>query len=69
MCITYPGRIKAINKDDYVVQYGPQQVRVPNSLVDDVEEGDWVIVENKFITRKLTDKQAEEFYKIISNKK
>ena len=65
MCLSIPGQVKAVNKENYVVQYGPQEVKVPNSIFDDIEEGDWVIVENKFITQKLTEKQADEILKLI----
>lgn len=68
MCLAIPGKVKSINKESFVVQYGPQEVKVPNSMIEDIEEGDWVIVENKFITQKLSNEQAEEFFKLINNK-
>lgn len=65
MCLSIPGRITEINRDNFVIQYGTKEVKAKNSLVEDVDEGDWVIVENNFITRKLTKEQADEFFKII----
>jgi len=66
MCLSIPGQIKEINKKSYVIQYNQQEVKVPNSLIKDVAEGDWVIVQNKCITQKLTKKQADEFFKLIN---
>ncbi|MFH0818547.1 MAG: HypC/HybG/HupF family hydrogenase formation chaperone [Patescibacteria group bacterium] len=65
MCLSIPGKVTEINKDSFVIQYGPQEIKVPNSIIEDIEEGDWVIVENKFITQKLTEKQAKEILKLI----
>ena len=65
MCLTIPGQIKEINRESFVVQYNQQEVKVPNSIIDNLEEGDWVIVQNQTITQKLTAKQAKEFFKLI----
>jgi len=65
MCLNVPGQIKEINKKSFVVQYNQQEVKVPNSIIKDIKEGDWVIVQNKCITQKLTKKQADEFFKLI----
>lgn len=66
MCLAIPGQIKAINKKSYVVQFNQQEVKVPNAIIDNLEEGDWVIVQNQTITQKLTAKQAKEFFKLIN---
>jgi hydrogenase maturation factor len=65
MCISIPGQIKEINRKSFVVQYNQQEVKVPNSIINNLEEGDWVIVQNQTITQKLTAKQAKEFFKLI----
>lgn len=67
MCLSIPGQIKEINKKSFVIQYHQQEIKVPNSLIKDIEEGDWVIVQNKCITQKLTKKQADEFFKIVNS--
>lgn len=48
-----------------MIQYNKQEVKVPNSIIKNIAEGDWVIVQNKCITQKLTKKQADEFFKLI----
>lgn len=64
MCLSIPGQVKEINKHSFVVQYKQQEVKVPNAIID-VEEGDWVIVQNKCIVRKMTSAQAKEFFKLL----
>ncbi|MFA6027898.1 MAG: HypC/HybG/HupF family hydrogenase formation chaperone [Patescibacteria group bacterium] len=65
MCLTIPGQVKEINKDNYVVQYGPQEIKVPNTIIKNIEEGDWVMVQNKTITQKISPKQAQDFFKLM----
>lgn len=65
MCLSIPGQVKEINKNNFVVQYKQQEVKIPNSIIKDIQEGDWVIVQNKCITQKLTNKQAKDFFKLI----
>ena len=66
MCLSIPGRVTEINRENFVIQYGTKEVKAKNSLVEDISEGDWVIIENNFITRKLTQEQADEFFKITN---
>lgn len=47
------------------MDYKTKKATIFNSLVEDIKEGDWVLVENKFITRKLSDAQAKEFFNLI----
>jgi hydrogenase maturation factor len=67
MCLSIPGQVKEINKKSFVIQYNQQEVKVPNSIIKDIEEGDWVIVQNKCITQKLTPQQAKDFFKIVNS--
>lgn len=66
MCLSIPGKIKKISKNGIEVDYNTTRTTVMNSIVDNLKEGDWVLVENKFITRKLTNNQAEDFFKLIN---
>lgn len=63
MCLIIPGKIKKINSRDFVVAYGNHETKVKNSLVG-VEAGDYVIVQNNFIIKKLNSEQAEKILKL-----
>ena len=65
MCLSIPGKVKSVSKKGIVVDYETTKATIFNSVVDNVKKGDWVLVENKFITRKLSNAQAKEFFNII----
>ena len=65
MCLTIPGKVKKKNKDGFVIKYRDSETEVFNSLIKDVKIGDWVIIQNKFITQKLTNDQANNFFELI----
>ncbi|MBU0732307.1 HypC/HybG/HupF family hydrogenase formation chaperone [Patescibacteria group bacterium] len=65
MCLSIPGKISSISGKGIIVDYKTKKATIFNSLVEDIKEGDWVLVENKFITRKLSDAQAKEFFNLI----
>lgn len=67
MCLSIPGQLKMVSKNKFLVKYKTQQVEVNNSLVKNLKAGDWVLVQNKFIVQKFTNKQVEEFFQLINN--
>jgi len=66
MCLTIPGKVKKINKNGFVIKYRDSETKVFNSLIEDVEVDDWVIIQNKFIVNKLSDEQAKSFFQLIN---
>lgn len=64
MCLSIPGKIIKINKQGYLVKYPESQVWIANSLLRKVKIGDWVLVQQKYITEKLTQKQAADINKL-----
>ena len=67
MCLAIPGKIKKISKKGIVIDYKTSEVNILNSIVENIKKGDWVLVENKFITRKFSPTQVKEFFKLINN--
>ena len=65
MCLSLPGKIKSIKNNKFFIDYETQKVEVNNSLVKGLKVGDWVLVQNKFIVQQFTERQVEEFFKII----
>ncbi len=66
MCLSIPGKIVAIEKDRFVVDYGNEQRIAELSLVD-VALGDYVIISNKMIVTKLKKEQAQQFLALVDN--
>jgi hydrogenase assembly chaperone HypC/HupF len=61
VCLTFPGKVVAMNGVSATVDYGPDGVRnnVNVSLVS-VQIGDYVLVQGGFAIKVLMEKEAEE---------
>ena len=68
MCLTIPGRVVEIKENgDCIVDYEFEKREVNMSLVDDLNEGDFVIVNNKIIVSKVNPERARKFLEIFEN--
>ena len=65
MCLSIPGKIIKKDQVGYQIEYPEVKVEINNSLIKNLKIGDWVIVQQKFITQKLTSTQAKEIYKLM----
>lgn len=64
MCFAIPGKVVSIEGDKVIVDYGVEKREV--GCVFDVSIGDWVIVSNKIIIKKVPEEEALEAIKMIS---
>jgi len=62
MCLTIPGKIVEIKKNEFVIDYGSEK-RVVNLSAVPVKKGDYVIVKNKIIIDKVNKHKFKEFLK------
>lgn len=65
MCLSIPGQIKSVRKKIFSIDYGSKKREVSKSLVR-VKRGDWVLVQNRTIVRKMPAKQAKEVLSLLS---
>jgi len=65
MCFAIPGKVIEVNKQDAVVDYNTEKRKVKNYL--NINLGDWVIVSNKIIIKKVPENEALESIKLIKN--
>ena len=69
MCLAIPYKIKSIKNQSAVVscpECEDKGIRV--DLVEDLKEGDFVLVQNNMAVRKIPKKKAEEIYQLITLK-
>ncbi len=59
MCLAIPGKIVELQGDRAIVDFGGVKQEVDVSLLEDVEEGDWVIVHTGFAIQKLSEEEAK----------
>ncbi|MHC1581265.1 HypC/HybG/HupF family hydrogenase formation chaperone [Methanopyrus sp.] len=58
MCLAIPGRIVELEGNRAIVDFGGVRQEVDVSLLEDVKEGDWVIVHTGFAIQKLSEEEA-----------
>jgi len=65
MCLSIPGKIIRINGDLAEVSVGGTIVNVGMQMIDDVKEGDYVLVHAGFALQKINEKEALETLKLF----
>ncbi|OFX83207.1 MAG: hydrogenase assembly protein HypC [Bacteroidetes bacterium GWF2_33_16] len=65
MCLSIPGKIIRINGDLADVSVGGTIVIVGMQMIDDVKEGDYVLVHAGFALQKINKKEALETLKLF----
>ncbi|OGZ32728.1 MAG: hypothetical protein A2V69_00835 [Candidatus Portnoybacteria bacterium RBG_13_40_8] len=66
MCLTIPAKVISLEKDKAMVDFSGKEQKVDTQLVK-VRVGDYVMVSNGFIIKKVNKKEAEEILKILKN--
>lgn len=64
MCLTIPAKIISLEKDKATVDFSGEKQKVDTQLVK-VKVGDYVMVSNGFVIKKVNKKEAEEILKIL----
>ncbi len=65
MCLSIPGKVIEITGDIAQVSVGGTIVKVGMQMVDDVKEGDYVLVHAGFALQKINEKEALETLKLF----
>ncbi|MFA5070247.1 MAG: HypC/HybG/HupF family hydrogenase formation chaperone [Patescibacteria group bacterium] len=65
MCLSIPGKIESIKNHTFTVDYGSEKRKVMNCLLP-VKKGDWVLVQNKTIVKRMPERSALEILKLMN---
>ena len=60
MCVAYPMRVTSLQNDMATVTLGDTRLEASVELLDEVKEGDYVIVHAGFAIQKLSVSEAQE---------
>lgn len=60
MCISFPGRVLAVEDDDAIVEIDGRRRRASLRMRADVAVGDWVLVGAGSVLRRLDAREAAE---------
>lgn len=73
MCLSIPAKILEIKDNNKAVAVYPERSRgkvkkqeVDSQLVDNIKVGDYALISNGFIIKKIEPKEAQEIIKIIN---
>lgn len=66
MCFAIPGKVVSVDREELIVDYEIEKRKVV-CLLDDVREGDYVIVSAGFVIKKVPEDEALETIEIIKN--
>ncbi|MFP4041823.1 MAG: HypC/HybG/HupF family hydrogenase formation chaperone [Bacteroidales bacterium] len=69
MCISIPAKIISIHNDTAKVSMEGNEYSVGIQMLDDVKEGDYVLVHTGFAIQKISEEEARETLKIIEEMK
>ncbi|MBO3768693.1 MAG: HypC/HybG/HupF family hydrogenase formation chaperone [Thermoproteota archaeon] len=65
MCLGIPGKVEVIKGKEAVVDLGGVKRKVRLDLVEDLSQGDYVIVHAGFVIQKLTKEEAKDLLNAI----
>ena len=65
MCLSIPVKIISIKNNKGVVDFNGDEKEVGLDLVKDIKVGDYAIISNGFLIKKVSAEEAEEIFKII----
>lgn len=69
MCLSIPVKILELKKGKVVVDYMGGKREMDSQLIKDIKIGDYAIISNGFLIKKVSVKETEEIFKIINTKK
>jgi hydrogenase expression/formation protein HypC len=66
MCVTFPGRVVAVDSDDAIVEADGRRRRASLRMRADVAVGDWVLVGAGSVLRRLDAREATELNDMLA---
>ena len=65
MCLSIPAKVEAINGDKARVTMSGNEYRADISLIDDLHEGEYVLLHAGFAIQKISEEHARETLQLI----
>lgn len=65
MCLGIPAKVMQVNGDKALVSVGGTEYEASIQLLDDVNEGDYVLLHTGFALEKISEEEAIETFRIL----
>jgi len=69
MCLNIPAKILEIKNNKAIADFDGRKEEVDIELTKDIKVGDYAIISNGFIIKKISAQEAEEIFKFIKEGK
>jgi hydrogenase expression/formation protein HypC len=69
MCLSIPVKIISIKNNKAVVDFNGEKKEVGLDLIKDIKVGDYAIISNGFLIKKVSAEEAERIFEILNPKK
>lgn len=69
MCLAVPAKVKKIEKDRALVDFGGVSKKISLGILDGVKRGDYVLVHAGFAIGKVEKQEAEDTLKVLQELK
>jgi hydrogenase expression/formation protein HypC len=69
MCLAVPAKIKDIDKDSALVDFGGVTKKISLGILDNVKVGDYVLIHAGFAIGKVKKEEAQDIQKVIEELK
>jgi len=66
MCLSIPVKILEVKNNKAITDFNGKKEEVDTELVKDIEIGDYAIISNGFIIKKISAQEAEKIFKVIN---
>ena len=68
MCLSIPVKILEIKDNEAIAEFNGNKEEVGIDLVKDIKVGDYALISNGFIIKKISAQEAEEIFNVIKPK-
>lgn len=68
MCLSIPVKILSIKNNKAIAGFQGKKQEADIQLIKDIKVGDYGLISNGFIIKKISAKEAEEIIKVIKSK-
>jgi len=69
MCLSVPVKILEIKNNKAIVDSGSIHNELDVSLVPDIKEGDYCLISNGFVVKRISSREAQEIFNILKLKR
>jgi len=68
MCLSIPIKILKIRDNKAIIKIGNKKQEIDTQLVEKIEEGDFCLISNGFVVKRISAQEAKKIFNILRRK-